>query len=120
MTREEQAAAQARCDAATEGPWEEGCGSDGKPISCARSDCIVDNPETRQGKLNLSFIDHARTDLPAALAEIRRLEVRVQHLEGVLASVEFGCEPGNCPECGGNRQHIEPCSVGAALRGVKP
>ena len=90
MTHEQQQAAQARCDAATKGPWtmESNVRAGGVThlavTNRAESHdwmlCSVTRMDlAREVDLaNGRFIAHARADLPAALAEIRRLEHTVQ------------------------------------------
>ncbi len=90
MTDDWRAAAEARCEAATEGPWlvEESDGyitghitSEhhdycGTFCKCARSDSV-----NSVGTLTIddaNFIAHARTDLPRALAELREKDAEIE------------------------------------------
>lgn len=82
-TNERHEAARARCEAATDGPWEscggtiEGGPTSGRDVVTTEVDCMsycyggtgrgVEHPEDRE------FIAHARIDLPALLDEIERL-----------------------------------------------
>lgn len=82
-TDERHEAARARCEAATDGPWEscggaiEGGPTSGRDVVTTEVDCMsycyggtgrgVERPEDRE------FIAHARTDLADALDEIERL-----------------------------------------------
>jgi hypothetical protein len=89
MTKEQRAAARARCAAATPGPWKRGLdsfvgirinnrayGGRGIPV-LFRCQCEHDFGAMlpkQQREANIAFVAHARTDLPAALDEIGRLE----------------------------------------------
>ena len=82
-TNERHEAARARCEAATEGPWEscggtiEGGPTSGRDVVTTAVDCMaycyggrgrgVEHPEDRE------FIAHARADIPDLLAEVERL-----------------------------------------------
>ena len=103
MTHEQQQAAQARCDAATKGPWfrwrildeTEGeldgegaldwrvCAEeqlDGEKV-CGQ--CLFTGL-TDDGN-DANFCANARIDLPLALAEIRRLEAEIERMKGMTA-----------------------------------
>jgi hypothetical protein len=74
MTAQERAAARERCDAATAGPWfgshdQRVLTGEGVEVIAAPYDGGLDATEE-----DFSFTVHARTDLPAALDEIDRLE----------------------------------------------
>lgn len=80
MTEEEIQAIEARANAATEGPWEVRALA-GYPNECWAGPAI-DAPgysdfytgyEGEISRPNAEFIAHARTDVPALVAEIRRL-----------------------------------------------
>ena len=86
ISDERLAAMQARCDAATRGPWivmPDVCGPDGMGVYQEHSlgqICEVADPYPRVGNRpteNMVFTAHARTDLPDALAEIRRLRAEL-------------------------------------------
>ena len=64
--------AQARCDAASEGPW----GADGATIrnrSGFVDVCCGESTPLKQDIVNATYIAHARTDLPHALELVRQL-----------------------------------------------
>lgn len=100
MTHEQQQAAQARCDAATPGPWtflpgdtECNPGDEEHPFQVEGAwieewfKHDVEDGDGRSIMLNCDgrFCAHSRTDLPAALAEIRRLEAEIERLKGMTA-----------------------------------
>lgn len=81
-TKEREAKARARCEAATMGPWERDVWyvtaelKDGRPggeviVRCAAS--TNKHQDNERDIRNATFCAHARTDLPDALDEIRRL-----------------------------------------------
>jgi len=86
VTKDEQAAARARCEAATQGPWQNGSGR------------FVYRPGAGEQALHLGplsdvdFIAHARTDLPTALDHIDALEAENARLkrenEALKATIE--------------------------------
>lgn len=93
MTRPDLDAIRARCDAATPGPWrpdsEQGHGRGVRaiasvawcPVACAvgkESQSIG----RRDASRNAQFISHARTDIPALLAYIEKLESRTTYTVG--------------------------------------
>lgn len=80
MTEDELKAIEARAEAATPGPWETGeevsypgrCAGiwpQGDTWNIVTTDCGVYGPEL----VDAVFIAHARTDVPALIAEVRRL-----------------------------------------------
>lgn len=88
MTDSELAAIEARAKRATEGPWtiksvwtDKHSGADEVSGANGQSVCLCDehdggyNPNTQR---NVDFIAHARTDIPALIAEIRRLRADMQ------------------------------------------
>lgn len=77
MTLEQQQAAQARCDAATPGPWDWPCG--GSLWSAHTHDRVCEFLAVKEA--DGVFIRNARADLPLALAEIRRLRAEVERLK---------------------------------------
>lgn len=75
-----------RVNAATPGPWwndghEIYVGEDGIPAASTwiGETCSVELPD--YGDANGTFIAHARQDVPALVAEVRRLKARVEELE---------------------------------------
>lgn len=92
MNKKERDAASARCEKATKGPWEcggpgisviycvdPGCGGpDAKP-PCYDVVATLDQKQpcepSPQALADADFIAHARADLPAALAELKRRDV---------------------------------------------
>lgn len=87
MTRQQLDAIQARLDATTEGPWEQcGRGIDGGPSSLTEvvtldvecmGHCYGGTGLGVQNEADAGFIAHARTDVPALLAEVERLRARL-------------------------------------------
>lgn len=96
-THERGKEARARCDAATEGPWDifHICSPAGEShriyADCKDGDIAHIPKEWRaRNQGNGPFIAHARTDLPDALDEIERLkkvEVHVARLRSAVATV---------------------------------
>lgn len=80
MTDQELAAIEARVNAATAGPWEAYCNYD----ECWTLDGPIANGPDMMPKGDAIFIAHARTDVPALVAEVRRLKwlVREAFCEG--------------------------------------
>jgi len=98
-TREREADAQARCDAATEGPWERDLfyvtaalddGRQGGEVIIQCAPTVKKHRDSERDSINAAFIAHARTDLPDALDEIRRLQKELWRKE----------KTGTCPQCG--------------------
>ena len=100
-----------RAMAATDGPWSkcgiewEGHTSDPDPelsVVCHGDHCaIVESVEAEHRDADLTFIAHARNDVPALVAEVRRLR---EALGKALAYAEhdYGCmtEVGQPCSCG--------------------
>jgi len=131
MTDEELKHLEALCAKASPGPWlEENCDIDPGPTLSAdirinadglmRMHLSAYESEVRQLFENAAFIAAARTALPAALAEIRRLQTelaeasasyeessaREAYLDGLVKQLESGGErfdPGCCAWCGAFR-----------------
>lgn len=100
MTPAERAAARQRCEAATKGTWQRS--SEESPSSSAI--VAVDSEKTcdvtRYNDLEYrdhNFIIHARTDLPAALDEIERLEKLAMR----LCPAQLPVSDPECPYAGG-------------------
>ena len=100
---------QARCDAATPGPWVQQCtppGPHGQMIYrnavlcaeypnhaiCKRTTPADDGYDRRRSFDNMVFIAHARTDMPRLIAALR---VAMAGLNG-LAALGGGRSEGNC------------------------
>ena len=95
MTEDELAAAEARAAAATPGPWERcdaGTWQHGRyrrtEVFVRRPDDdvaiasdILDPESDEVSDANADFIAHARTDVPALVAEVRRLRAVVDEAE---------------------------------------
>lgn len=87
------AAIKARCEAATEGPWwhrhsedKERCwveASDGQRFIVAK---ILSPARLEENMKDGTFIAHARTDTPALLKEVERLQKREDEFADLLAS----------------------------------
>ena len=86
MTPERLAEIEARAEAATEGPWHawgRGIGFElhlGAAAKCGQIRCEDVNGEFRETfkRADAAFIAAARTDVPALLAEVRRLQDAAQ------------------------------------------
>ena len=93
MTDEELAGIEARCNAATAGPWEvSGRGFGYWAVICEYPHSpAVDGCCSRE---NATFIAHARTDVSALLAEVRRLRglVKAAYHEGAFAADPHGAD----------------------------
>lgn len=103
LTDDEIAAMEARCAAATPGPWrKEGSFDAGNGLRIAAGAkeifvCRVDGSAMRAGidgswsrsradaSIDAAFIAHARTDLPRVIAEVRRLRAMCDDYELALA-----------------------------------
>lgn len=97
MTNEQLAAIRARAEAATPGPWTEGVGkvaggetreliiaADGRTI-VAMAYGGFGHPTPDCTTEDRRFIVHARTDIPALLAEVERLARDLYYARGALA-----------------------------------
>jgi hypothetical protein len=82
MTDEELAGIEARANAATSGPWVWKVRGENGPLCMHSGDAIVFDDGTAWGEYgspmhneaaDATFIAHARTDVPALVAEVRRL-----------------------------------------------
>lgn len=92
--------AQARCDAATKGPWklEAYSNLEGASVSAQWFGCVAERwweigAPRAEGwvvatRKNFEFIAHARQDLPAALEIIASLRARVAVLEAALDRID--------------------------------
>lgn len=74
MTPEQLDAIEARANAATPGPWTLDHPDDGTEIT---------GPDSTVTELDIQFIIHARTDIPALIAEIRRLRRELGRLSSL-------------------------------------
>ncbi len=104
-------AIKARCEAATEGPWEnfQSClnaisvyfGNPPREICSYVTDAVSDKFPVRVRR-NMRFIAHARQDLPDCIEEIERLRERFQWIadqpcEKLAANGETTCNgTGDC------------------------
>lgn len=101
----------AREQAATEGPWEKrpvGGGLDFDVSSTIRGDLVGDYRGQFNREEDADFVAHARTDIPALIAEVERLRKMVSdiesgyyHLQGELKRFE------TCWICGEKKPLIE-------------
>ena len=91
MSPAERAAALARCEAATEGPWT--VGDHVRIVTMAPgyfwSAQHIPHGSGPQQVPDAAFIAHARTDLPRALAELDKADARIAEL---LAALRQGAE----------------------------
>ncbi len=90
MTKKRLAEIQARCEAATEGPWEE-CKEAGADIVGNKDTIILEicrgvKTEAILRDNNLQFIAHARQDLPDCLDEIKRLRGELRRFEFIFSN----------------------------------
>ena len=121
-----------RANAASEGPWEhEGVGeiiqhfSLPEPATIVSTDvacmayCYGGSAAGVERDEDAEFIAHARDDVPALLAEVRRLRATEQRVRELHEWYCAGCE-GTDPECGPMCGHCYdpwPCATIAALDG---
>ena len=86
MSPAERAAALARCEAATEGPWT--VGDHVRIVTMAPgyfwSAQHIPHGSGPQQVPDAAFIAHARTDLPRALAELDKVDARIVELVAAL------------------------------------
>ncbi len=95
ITKERLAEIKARCEAATEGPWEqEDCREN--HIATATGMDIAHAPK----QINAQFIAHARTDVPALLTEVERLRGLIKTAEWYESNERHGVEV-YCNHCDG-------------------
>ena len=96
LTDEWLAEIEARCNAATPGPWilmPERCGPDGQEVYESQDlgcICSVGDPYPRGQNYpqeNMEFIASARTDTPALVAEVRRLRAELAKYADVVPGV---------------------------------
>ncbi len=113
MTRKQMENAEHRIAEATDAPWicTEGLDPDIKDRAdwyIVHQVCSgVDNAED-SGARNGRFIQHAREDLPAAVALIELWEPLFRHtLEGCSWDVDFGPWERPCPSCAEARKALE-------------
>jgi hypothetical protein len=94
MTDDELKAIEARANAATPGPWHLAITGDDDPdranIEAGAID-VCDNPTNDDA----TFIAHARTDVPALVAEVRRLRRHSEALYELLSLRDVHIEPKN-------------------------
>lgn len=118
---------EALCEKATPGPWRVDAGArqstawveagtQSEPMTIADCDVLrrtrgrrSPRPLADQCDRDADFIAAARTALPAALAEIRRLKALVKSAESQGSSGMYG-EPA-CPWCGADLSAKEPHGV---------
>lgn len=92
MTDDELAAIGARCEAATAGPWFDDPGIGG--IRGPDHEDIVDDVTGMRRAEDRDFTIHARSDVPALLAEVRRLREIVAPFERLEAYRRSRATPG--------------------------
>lgn len=102
-------AIEARCNAATPGPWEisYGCEEEsryrwravGPPHEVVENDAGYDDGSAESASEDdAKFIAHARTDVPLLIAEVRRLRAALRRIGDDICRPECG---GGCDyECG--------------------
>lgn len=109
MTDEQLAEIEARCEAATPGPWARKRGQFTRVVSFSdENGTVVAStytssfaPPKIQAMENASFIAHARTDVPALLAEVKRLRRWQKEAAEYFrnASLEEHAGPEGTPQC---------------------
>ena len=91
MTPEQLEAIRKRAEKATPGPWRRaiGAGQQMRCIEALKQKVVVEYPfaVAQIDAVNMEFIAHVREDIPALLAEVKRLEEYAKRLlnEGVTA-----------------------------------
>jgi hypothetical protein len=137
MTPEELAEIKARVEAATDAPWV-------YDDEYGNVQCIVDNeyfdehdkdvlgsgcelPGHSDLCANGTFIAASRTDVPALVAEVERLQGQVTMLREMLTNVEWAypedsAEEPFCPMCGNYQDdgHEADCKLVSAMRSTEP
>ena len=88
MTEKELKAIEARCEAATEGPWKVGTyggvfQDNGKETSAITLMYYKTGGTRDPGGVNTEFIAHARTDIPALIKAIRDRDEKIKLLESI-------------------------------------
>lgn len=95
MTNIDLDAIRARAEAATRGPWEWDLGEDGKPRRARAALLSFSDHIFWCSALgwptdaDAEFISHARTDVPALIAEVERLRTAVAGIEEALIQAAF-------------------------------
>jgi hypothetical protein len=88
MTEAELAAIEARADAAAKGPWVVSVGWEigppGRPPLAAAKQRVVNGRPLYSPAINAQFIAYAREDVPALIAEVRRLRAMLQERRAEL------------------------------------
>ena len=107
MTEQELAEIEARANAAKEGPWQIQRDSTGAPcevihLSGSGIYAFVTSIPKTQG--DIEFVAHAREDVPALIAEVRRLRNVMEC--ALWPEVNRGCV---CPWCFGCENHSPDC-----------
>ena len=116
-----------RANAATKGPWEnDGGGEIGQHFSlpepwatvvstdvACMSYCYGGSAAGVERDEDAEFIAHARSDVPALVAEVRRLRAAVERVREMHAGEPYAQGPDYCDEC----EHKWPCPTIAALDG---
>ncbi|MEO7836631.1 MAG: hypothetical protein ABIS21_03190 [Acidimicrobiales bacterium] len=92
MTEAEIAAIAARADAATPGPWVPYFTVHGDPYvtqpNRGQFGMVVSTARDDYGRADCQFLAAARTDVPALVAEVRRLRAFVQRLRLIAQAYE--------------------------------
>ncbi len=106
LTDEKLAEMQARCDAATPGPWiyDEFQLTIDIDLDPLPENTVAQIDELRDHAPDGEFIAHARTDLPQVLADNERLRAEVERLKVELRPEQIACAEctklsASCPEC---------------------
>ena len=114
LTKQRLAEIEARCEAATDGPWTVGhrLYDDGSVMCrCDPGPCTPDEDGKIKGNLfnanyaignrenDNDFIVHAPTDIPALIAEVERLQKVIDMSKMCLGDIEECDSPGPCSAC---------------------
>jgi len=88
MTEAELAAIEARADSAAKGPWVVSVGWEigppGRPPLATAKQRVANGRPLYSPAINAQFIAHAREDVPALVAEVRRLRAMLQERRASL------------------------------------
>ena len=104
-------AIEARANAATAGPWDWSGTCLGSELGGNRRDCIahIDGDHNMPSDADQDFIVHAREDIPALCAEVRRLRRKLMAQSDKLASANAQAWLNDC-------KSLEPARLARIIR----